>query len=134
MPRALLPIAACLLLATPAASWAAGNFDGIYRGSQTTIRTNNSATCAKLTRDDVTIRVVDNGFTRSWGASKNGGDKITLKIAPDGSFKGEAAAMSDTNSRQGTRVFEMHGRIAGGVLEAEIGSNLCAVKMTLRKS
>lgn len=138
MPRAV-PFAApillasmCLLHAPPA--HAAGNFDGTYRGSQTTLRTNNSSSCANLTRDNVVIRVVDNGFTRNWGASRSGGDKITVKIAPDGNFKGEVTALSDRGSRHGTRSFEMHGRIAGGVLEAELGSNLCAVRMTLHKS
>lgn len=112
---------------------AAGAFDGTYRGSQVTIRTNNSATCAKMDRDDVVIRIVDNKFSRSWGVSR-GGDRIDLEVAPDGTFKGFAAAHSDASTRRGARAFEMSGRIVNGVLEAEIGSNLCAVKMTLRKS
>lgn len=124
---------ALLLLLAPFPALAAGSFDGTYRGSQVTLRTNNSSACAHMDRDNVVIRIENNRFSRSWGVH-NGGDKVEVAVAADGSFKGETAALSDRTSRRGTRSFTMQGRISGGVLEAEFGSNLCAVKMTLRKS
>jgi hypothetical protein len=131
MPRA--PVFAALCLLAPLAAHAAGPFDGTYRGSQTTIRTNNSASCAHMDRDNVVVTVTDSSFSRTWGAGKNGGEKITARIAADGSFTGEAIA-SVRVTRNAMHQYKMSGRIAGGVLEGEIGSNLCAVRMTLRKS
>jgi hypothetical protein len=131
MPRT--PPLALLCLLAPLAAHAAGSFDGTYRGSQTTIRTNNSASCAHMDRDDVVVTVTGNSFSRNWGAGKNGGEKIIARIAADGSFTGETIA-STSVTRNAMHQYQMHGRIAGGVLEGEIGSNLCAVRMTLRKS
>jgi hypothetical protein len=113
---------------------AAGSFDGTYRGPQKTIRSNNSAGCSNLDHD-VVIRIVDNHFTRSWGVQANGSDTIQVDVGADGSFKGSTASLSDKRARGGaTRAFEISGQIKGGVLQAELGSSLCAVSLTLKKS
>lgn len=130
------PLLLFLLLAAPGASpaWGASPFDGTYRGAQETLRANGSGACAKMDRKDVVIRIVDGRFTRSWGTNTSGGgDSIELQIKPDGSFSGSVAALSQHSSRHGTRDYSMSGKITDGVLDAEIGSNLCAVRMKLRK-
>lgn len=127
------PLLAALLLATPIAAHAAGPFDGTYRGSQTTIRTNNSTTCAHMDRSNVVIHVRDNAFSRKWGSGKYGGDEIAVTVGADGSFSNRVVS-SVQQGRGRSQSYYMKGRIAGGVLDAEIGSDLCAVRMTLHKS
>ena len=122
------------LLGLPLAAHAASPFDGTYRGSQEALRANSAGACAKMARDDVVIRIVDGRFSRKWGSNTSGGgDTIELQVKPDGSFSGSVAALAQQSSRHGTREYTMSGRITGNVLEAELGSNLCAVRMRLEK-
>ncbi len=133
MLRPLMLTATCLLLAplaAPTATWAAGNFDGIYRGDQTLIRNDNAPECAKAAQP-VVVHVVDNSFARAWGGGRFRVN-ITLHIAPDGSFAGQASPTNVSGRFSGP--VDVHGRITGDTLEAELGSRTCAVKMTLRKS
>lgn len=131
-------IAALALLtaiASGTAALAASPFDGTYRGAQETIRANSAGACAKMDRNDVVVRIVDGKFSRRWGANTDGGgDLIEVQIKPDGSFSGSVAALAARSSRHGTRDYSMSGKIVDGVLDAELGSNLCAVRMRLRKS
>lgn len=122
------------LLAFPLAAHAASPFDGTYRGSQEALRANGAGACANMARDDVVIRIVDGRFSRKWGSNTSGGgDTIELQVKPDGSFSGSVAALAQQSSRHGTREYTMSGRITGNLLEAELGSNLCAVRMRLER-
>jgi len=64
---ALILAGACF--ATGAASaLAASSFDGTYRGTQKTIRTNNSSDCTRIDQENVALTVQDNHFVRHWGS------------------------------------------------------------------
>jgi hypothetical protein len=82
-------------------------------------------------REAATVRIVDNHFTRTWGNPKQA---IDVEVKPDGKVHGVTAANPGAVSgRRTAREFVVEGKITGGVLEAEIGSSLCAAKMTLKK-
>jgi hypothetical protein len=133
MSRSLLITGLCFAF-VPLGAQAAGSFDGTYRGSQTTLRSNNSPSCANMDRDNVVLRITNNHFSRAWGRNNNGGDTVEVDVAPDGTFKGTVTALSNRTNRYGVRSYDINGRIAGAELTAEFGSNICAVKMTLHKS
>jgi hypothetical protein len=109
-----------LVAALPAA--AAGSFDGVYKGSQTTVRNNGSGECANLDRP-TTLVVRDNHFTRKWAAD------LEVDIAPDGSFEQRVIA-----SQRPLRTASIKGKIANGTLEADIGTDLCSAHLSLKKS
>ena len=136
LPTGLIPFAAaCLAVGLGNAALSAGAFDGTYRGAQKTIRSNNAPGCTNMDRANVVVRIADNRFTRSWGVHSDGkGDELDVVVAPDGSFKAQTASMSDRSTRHGVRAFEISGKIVGGMLEADLGSNLCAVHLSLKKS
>lgn len=120
----------CVTVWCAAPAGAAGPFDGVYKGEVETIRSNNSAACRSV-REAATVRVVDGRFTRNWG---NPRQAIDVEVKPDGTVYGVTAANPGTTSgRRTAREFVVQGRISGGVLVAEIGSSLCAAKMTLKK-
>jgi hypothetical protein len=75
---ALILVGACL---TTAAASAAGSFDGTYRGTQETIRTNNSSDCTRIDQDNIALTVQDNHFVRHWGVIT-----FDVTIAADGTF------------------------------------------------
>jgi autotransporter translocation and assembly factor TamB len=104
---------------------AAGSFDGTYKGSQTSTGTNNSQECASLSRDNVALTVQNNHFNRQWGEGV-----LSVDVAPDGSF---ATSVNATSGRR-LRTIGIKGRIAGGNLEADIGSDLCSAHLSLKKS
>jgi len=113
---------AALLPVAPAG--AAGQFDGTYKGKQTTVLTNNSADCAHLDHD-TTISVRENHFNRTWGQGQ-----LSVDVAPDGTF---AQKVVTSDSRR-LRDIAIKGRITGNSLEADIGTNLCAAHLSLTKS
>lgn len=119
-----LTVAMTLALGVTAAG-AAGPFDGTYRGNQRAIRGNESPDCAGTSRDNVVVVIRDGHFTRSWG---NG--KMEVTVAPDGSFHGEGAVQ---NSRR-AHFASINGKITGGDLEADIGTNYCAGHLSLKKT
>lgn len=63
------------------------------------------------------VVIRDGHFTRSWG---NG--KMEVTVAPDGSFHGEGAVQNSRRAHFAT----ITGKITGGDLEADIGTNYCA--------
>jgi hypothetical protein len=120
----LIPLAFLgLVLVGPASG--AGSFDGTYKGNQTTLRANNTQACATLDHSNVVVIVQDNHFTRRWGV----GD-LSVDVAPDGSFE---TSVVTSDSRR-LRSITIKGRIAGGALEADIGTELCAAHLSLKKT
>jgi hypothetical protein len=127
MPRATLrslAFAVTVGLGVTAAA-AAGPFDGTYRGNQTTLRTNSSPDCASTNRTGVAIVIRDSHFNRRWG---NG--EMSVNVAPDGTFHAEAPVQNSRNAHFAS----ITGKITGGNLEADIGTNFCASHLSLKKS
>jgi hypothetical protein len=114
---------ACLGMALVASAGAAASFDGVYKGTQRTIRTNNSAECSHIDLDNTTITVKDNHFTRVWTVT------LDVDVAADGTFYASKQPTSGP-----TRVTEIKGKIVDGTLEADIGGRYCAGHLSLKKS
>jgi hypothetical protein len=117
-------IIACLLgiaAVGPAAS--AGSFDGTYRGTETVTLTNNSSECLAIKQDYMAVTVTDNKFVRRWGVAT-----LPVEIGPDGTFSA-SIVMSNRPLRQ----LQIKGKIIGGNMEADIGTDLCAGHMSLKK-
>jgi hypothetical protein len=104
---------------------AAGPFDGVYTGTQTTTLTNNSAECSKIDLNHTSITVTDSKFTRSWGGP------IEVAVSPDGTFDTTSRAQFGTGA---VRTVEIKGKIADGNLVADIGTRYCAGHLSLKKS
>jgi hypothetical protein len=122
--NALVPVA-CLGLALIHPASATGSFDGSYRGTQRTLRSNNSAACASLDHDNIRIVVQDNHFNRRWGQAD-----LAVDIPASGAFH---QSVVTTDSRK-MRTIEITGTIKDGTMDAEIGTSLCAAHLSLRKS
>jgi hypothetical protein len=112
-----------ILLAAPAG--AAGSFDGTYRGSQRILRTNNSSECNNLNSDKMLLNIQDNHFTRRWYTAELG-----IDVAPDGSFHQSASF----NAGRRVTTAKIDGKITGGSFEADLGTDTCAVHLSLTKS
>ncbi|MBS0560588.1 MAG: hypothetical protein JSR21_11090 [Proteobacteria bacterium] len=110
--------------ALPLTALGAGAFDGTYRGSQRTIQTNNSADCSRMDRDNTTISITDNHFTRRWGEAE-----LSVDVGADGSFEQKALMRGKQ-----LRTAVIKGKVTGGMLEADIGTPLCSVHLSLKKS
>ncbi len=123
--RRSLPAALVIGLALAAPAGAAGPFDGTYKGNQTTLRTNGSAECAHLDHPNMVVVVQDSQFVRRWGEAT-----LNVTVGPDGSFSSTVA----TSDSRKLRNIVIKGRIAGGTLDAEIGTPLCAAHLSLTKS
>jgi hypothetical protein len=120
---ALILAGACF--ATGAASaLAASSFDGTYRGTQKTIRTNNSSDCTRIDQENVALTVQDNHFVRHWGVIT-----FDVTIAADGTFSSNEV----TGAQRKLRAAQMTGKITGNNLEADIGTDLCAGHLSLKK-
>jgi len=126
---ALTLAGAILWAALPAPSFGAGQFDGNYRGTQRTLRSNGTAQCANLNHDNILLVVQDNHFDRHWGEAD-----LAVDVGADGSFRQSKSVATVGAKGGGLRVIEITGKIAGGNLEADIGSDLCAAHLSLRKS
>ncbi len=107
------------------AAGAAGPFDGTYRGNETTLRTNGSSDCSAMNHTDAVLVIRDGHFNRRWGEGT-----MSVNVRPDGTFHSEAAVQ---NSRH-AHFAAIDGKITGGTLEADIGTNYCAAHLSLRKS
>ena len=118
-----VPLAVTLALAGTAG--AAGQFDGTYRGSQTVRLNNNYQGCSDS--NDAVLIVRNNHFTRRWA----GDSVINVDVANDGTFNGQASFIAGRN-RQAT--VSITGKIAGGGLEADMGSDRCQLHLSLKKS
>jgi len=122
---ALALVLAGTCFATAAASAvAAGSFDGTYRGTQKTIRTNNSSDCTRIDQDHMSLTVQDNHFIRHWGVVT-----FDVTIAADGTFTSNEV----TGAQRKLRAAQMTGKITGNNLEADIGTDLCAGHLSLKK-
>ena len=120
--RGLIIAGLGLGVAGPAVS--AGSFDGTYRGNQRATLTNNSSECANLNHDNLVLIVTDNKFVRHWGVAT-----IPVEVAPDGTFSAGVVVSTKPHLRQA----QIKGKISGGNLEADIGTDLCAGHMSLKK-
>ena len=105
---------------------AAGPYDGAYAGSQRETKTNNSGACQNINRDNLRLTVTDSMIEWKWG-----GVPLKATIGADGSFATEAAGWA---SRGASGAFSFKGRIAGGNLEADVGSVQCAAHLSMRKA
>jgi hypothetical protein len=119
--RALIVAGLGLAVAGPAVS--AGSFDGTYRGSQRVTLNNNSSDCANIKQDNMVLTVTDNKFIRHWGVAT-----LPVDVAPDGTFSSSVVV-----SNRPLRQAQIKGKIAGGDLEADIGTDLCAAHLSLKK-
>ena len=116
---------AALCSALPPSAFGAGAFDGSYRGTQRTLRSNGSGECANLNHDNVLLVIQDNHFNRHWGPAD-----LAVDVAANGSF----SARSVTGDRARLRTIAITGQITGKNLEADIGTDLCAAHLSLTKS
>jgi hypothetical protein len=124
-PRMVLALAVGLAPFANSAR-AAGPFDGVYAGTQRVTKTNNSTQCAKIDQDNVRIMVMDNTIRYRWGPVP-----LQATVAGDGSFSVDAAGAS---SRGFSSSVSFKGRINVGTLEADVGGNICAGHLSLKKS
>ena len=122
MARAM--IIAGLGLASAGPAIAAGSFDGTYRGAETVTMTNNSSDCLSIKQDHMALTVADNKFVRHWGVAA-----LPVEIAPDGTFSSSVVVSTKPQLRQA----QIKGKITGGNLEADIGTDLCSGHMSLKK-
>jgi hypothetical protein len=120
--RALIIAGFGLAFAGPAVS--AGSFDGTYRGTQHATLNNNSSDCADLNHENTAVTVTDNKFVRHWGVAT-----LPVEVAPDGTF----SAIVVVSTRPHLRQAQIKGKISGGNLEADIGTDLCAAHLSLKK-
>jgi hypothetical protein len=119
--RVLIIAGLGLAFAGPAVS--AGSFDGTYRGAETVTQTNNSSECLSIKQDHMALTVTDNKFVRHWGVAT-----LPVEIAPDGTFSSSVVV-----SNRPLRQAQIKGKITGGDLEADVGTELCAGHMSLKK-
>ena len=69
------------------------------------------------------VTVTDNKFVRHWGIAT-----LPVEIAPDGTFSSSVVV-----SNRPLRQAQIKGKITGGNLEADVGTDLCAAHMSLKK-
>jgi hypothetical protein len=120
--RALIIAGLGLAVAGPAVS--AGSFDGTYRGTEVVTLNNNSSECTNIKQDNLVLKVIDNKFVRHWGVAT-----MPVEIAPDGTFSAGVIVSTKPRLRQA----QIKGKISGGNLEADVGTDLCAAHMSLKK-
>jgi hypothetical protein len=102
---------------------AAGPFDGTYSGPLRETRNNNSGYC---TIPSATQIVVANGMIKyKWGVP------LETTVAADGSFSVDHVGMA---MRGAAAMISLKGRITGGTLEADVGSDRCAAHLSLKKA
>jgi hypothetical protein len=104
---------------------AAGPYDGVYAGTQRVTKTNNSTQCQGIDRDDIRVMVMDNTLRYRWGPVP-----LQATVAGDGSFSIDVAGAA---SRANSSSVSFKGRINIGNLEADVGGNVCAGHLSLRK-
>ena len=102
---------------------AAGAFDGTYAGQKRETQNNQSGYCHD-TNGVTMLAVKDNVISYRWGVPLEG------PVAGDGSFSVEHQGMA---MRGAAAMISIKGRISGGNLEADVGSNLCAAHLSLKK-
>lgn len=113
----ILPLATSAIAASP--------FDGVYGGQQKTTISDNRGTCVNLDRE-VRLSVVNNTISYPWGRFT-----LTATVGSDGSFYTEQLGLQTRALHNATN--QLKGRINLGTLEADVGGNVCAVHLSLRK-
>ena len=104
---------------------AAGPFDGVYAGTQRVTKTNNSTQCQNINQDSIKVMVMDNTIRYRWGPVP-----LQATVANDGSF---SVDVSGSASRGYSSSVSFKGKINLGNLEADVGGNICAGHLSMRK-
>jgi hypothetical protein len=104
---------------------AAGPYDGVYAGTQRVTKTNNSTQCSTINQDNVKVMVMDNTLRYRWGPVP-----LQATVASDGSFSVDVAGGSSVGYSSSVA---FKGRINIGNLEADVGGNICAGHLSLKK-
>jgi hypothetical protein len=104
---------------------AAGPYDGVYAGTQRVTKTNNSTQCQGIDRDNIRVMVMDNTIRYRWGPVP-----LQATVANDGSFSVDVAGAA---SRATSSSVSFKGKINIGKLEADVGGNICAGHLSLKK-
>jgi hypothetical protein len=112
----------------PLASQAMGPYDGVYVGTQRATKTNNSTQCSRIDQDNVKVMVANNFLRYRWGQIP-----LEVNVASDGSFATEVAGASAGRGGSASTSIAFKGRISIGNLEADVGGNVCAGHLSLRK-
>jgi len=101
----------------------APSFDGVYKGTQQVILSENSGSCARGDPRPATLVVRNNHFQIRWLVV------LELEVMPDGTFEGSrySAAIGAIT------VVRMKGKITGDNLEADIGNQYCVQHFSLTK-
>ena len=118
-----LGLALASVLATDPAV-AGGPFDGTYTGTRRTTVNNNSGKCQNLDRDRTQMVIRDNVVHYEWIGP------IEAPVKPDGSFEGSQPGLATVGA---SGSIMLKGKITGPNLEAQLGSTLCAVHLSLVK-
>lgn len=118
-----LGFAAGLMLASGA--MAAGPYDGVYVGSQRVTKTNNSSQCQRINQDNLKVMVMNSTIRYRWGPVP-----LETTVASDGSFSEDAGGSA---SRGYSSAVSFKGKITGTNLEADVGGNVCAGHLSMRK-
>jgi hypothetical protein len=105
---------------------AMGPYDGVYAGTQRVTKTNNSTDCQKINQDNIKVMVLDNTLRYRWGPVP-----LQATVASDGSFSVEVSGAASRGNYSSSVSFK--GRINIGNLEADVGGNICAGHLSLRK-
>lgn len=105
---------------------AAGSFDGTYAGPRTQTKGETIGKCQNLGRDRTMLIVKDNVATYTWATGP-----INAPVQADGSFEGRAQGLAMAGA---SGSFILKGKITGPKLEADLGTTVCAVHLSLTKS
>jgi hypothetical protein len=123
----ILTVVALFAGGAAAEATAASPFDGVYHGTQRTIRGATYTDCQHIDSNNIVLQIQNGQFTRQWGSAN-----LAVTVAPNGSF--DATGMMTTGGRQAVRAAELKGQITGNKLEADIGTPYCAGHLSLTKS
>jgi len=113
------------LMPLASGTMAMGLYDGVYAGTQRVTKSDNSTPCQKINQDNIKVMVMDNTLRYRWGPVP-----LQATVASDGSFSVDVAGSA---SRGYSSSVSFKGRINLGNLEADVGGNICAGHLSLRK-
>ena len=112
------------LLAFGDMALAASPFDGTYSGPRKETKSNNSSLCMNISRDQTQATVTDGVASYPWAKTT-----YQAPVKADGSFEITAAGLAIA----GASSITFKGKITGNNMEADIGNNVCAAHMSLKK-
>jgi len=119
--------AAAVLLLMQGATAAPIGYDGVYRGTTTLTRGDDSV-CGK-TSYPTSISIVNGQFNIVWDPVRHFG--VNLVVEQDGSFSGSQMYMPTARAQPSQ--LKATGRVAGNALEAHVEGQYCARDYHLTK-